>query len=106
MQILSERNILSEMNLTFEWDEEKADKNFRKHGVSFEEAKTVFRDAFLMAYPDPEHSYSEERYVSIGCSANGRLLVLIHTERDENIRIISCRKATPRERRTYEQRSF
>ncbi|QTA92316.1 BrnT family toxin [Desulfonema magnum] len=94
------------MNLTFEWDEEKADKNLRKHGVSFEEAKTVFNDSFLMTYPDLEHFYNEKRHISIGCSANARILVLIHTERNENIRIISCSKATPKERRIYEQGDF
>jgi uncharacterized DUF497 family protein len=54
------------MNLTFEWDEEKADKNLRKHGVTFDEAKTALRDSFLMTYPDPEHYHGEDRHISIG----------------------------------------
>ena len=91
------------MELTFEWDEEKAKANLRKHRVSFEEAKTIFNDPFLLTFPDPEHSISEQRYLNIGLSSKGRVLVLIHTERGETIRIISCRKATLSERRAYEE---
>lgn len=94
------------MAWTFEWDEEKAKANSRKHRVSFEEAKTVFGDPLLMTFPDPEHSDSEERYLNIGTSAQGRVLVVIHTERGANIRIVSCRKATPKERRAYEEADF
>lgn len=94
------------MELTFEWDAEKAIENFKKHKVSFEEAKTVFGDPFLMTYPDPDHSASEERYVNIGTSSKGHVLVVIHTERGDNSRIISCRKATPTERRAYEEADF
>ena len=82
------------MKWTFEWDEEKAKENLKKHKVSFEEAKTVFGDPFLMTFPDPEHSESEQRYLNIGSSSKGRVLIVIHTERHRNIRIISCRKAT------------
>jgi uncharacterized DUF497 family protein len=94
------------MELTFEWDAEKAEGNIRKHKVSFEEAKTVFGDPFLMTFPDPEHSTGEQRYLNIGTSSKGRVLVVIHTERDANIRIISCRKATSKERRAYEEADF
>jgi len=91
------------MELTFEWDEEKAKANLKKHKVSFEEAKTVFNDPFLWTFPDPEHSNVEERYINVGYSSNGRVLVVTHTERGGSIRIISCRKATASERRAYEQ---
>jgi len=91
------------VELTFEWDEEKAKANLRKHRVSFEEAKTIFNDPSLLTFPDPEHSISEQRYLNIGLSSKGRVLVLIHTERGETIRIISCRKATLSERRAYEE---
>ena len=91
------------MKLIFEWDEKKAKENFRKHKVSFEEAKTIFADPFLMTFPDPEHSDSEQRYLNIGISSKGRVLVLVHTERGGNTRIINCRKATTNERRAYEK---
>lgn len=94
------------MKLTFEWDAEKAKENIRKHKISFEEAKTVFNDPFLMTFPDPEHSASEQRCLNIGTCSKGRVLVIIHTERDADIRIISCREATPRERRVYEKADF
>lgn len=92
------------MDLTFEWDEEKARTNLRKHRVSFEEAKTIFGDPFLMTFPDPDHSIDEARYLNIGQSAKGRLLVVIHTEREPNIRLISSRKAKAGERKVYEER--
>ena len=91
------------MSLTFEWDEEKARTNLRKHRVSFDETKTLFNDPFLMTFPDPEHSLAEARYVSIGLSAQGRILVVSHTDREMNVRLISCRKATRTERRAYEE---
>jgi uncharacterized DUF497 family protein len=94
------------MKLTFEWDEVKAKANFKKHKVSFEEGKTIFNDPFLCTLPDSEHSANEERYLNIGLSANGRVLILTHTERREKIRIISCRKAAEQERRFYEEGSF
>jgi len=89
------------MELTFEWDEAKAKANLRKHKVSFHEGKTVFNDSFLMTFPDPEHSGSEERYVNIGTSSKGRILVVIHTERGGSIRLLSSRKATANERKVY-----
>lgn len=94
------------MGLTFEWDEEKSKVNIRKHKVSFEEAKTAFDDPFLMMFPDPDHSESEQRYINIGHSSKRRVLVVVHTERGANIRIISCRKATASERRDYEKGNF
>ena len=93
------------MELSFEWDEVKAKENLRKHEVSFEEGKTIFNDPFLFTFPDYEHSVDEERYVNIGLSVTGRILILTHTERQDKIRIISCRKATARERRFYEEGS-
>ncbi len=92
------------MTLTFEWDEDKSRRNLGKHDVEFEEAKTVFNDPFAITIADPDHSDEEDRYVDIGLSSKGRALVVWDTEREENIRIIGCRKATPSERRTYEER--
>ena len=93
------------MKLAFEWDEVKAKNNIRKHRVSFEEGKTIFNDPFLFTFPDNEHPIDEERFINIGFSAAGRVLVLIYTERLGKIRIISCRKATAEERRFYEEGS-
>ena len=81
------------MKLTFEWDEIKANENLMKHKVPFDEGKTVFDDPFLLTYPDVDNSETEERYVNIGVSAKDRVLVLIHTERQGKLRIISCCKA-------------
>ena len=94
------------MKLTFEWDEVKAKTNFKKHKVSFEEGKTIFNDPLLFTFPDDVHSSTEERFINIGLSANGLILVFTHTERQDKIRIISCRKATARERKFYEESSF
>ncbi len=94
------------MELLFEWDEDKARENLKKHQVSFEEGKTIFGDPFQMTYPDPEHSDFEERYINIGTSERGRVLVVGHTERGARIRLINCRKATPDERREYEGTRF
>jgi hypothetical protein len=91
------------MELIFEWDEYKANENLKNHRVSFEEAKTIFNDPFLWTFPDPDHSDREQRYLSIGRSARGRVLMVCHTEREGNIRLINGRKATGRERRAYEQ---
>lgn len=94
------------MSFIFEWDEIKAKANFKKHKVSFEEGKTIFNDPFLFTFPDDKHSVNEERFINIGLSAQGHILVLTHTERKGKIRIISCRKATPRERSFYEEGHF
>jgi len=94
------------MRLIFEWDEIKAKSNFKKHNVSFEEGKTIFNDPFLFTFQDDKHSEYEERFVNIGLSVQRRILILTHTERKGKIRIISCRKATSRERSFYEKGSF
>ena len=88
--------------LTFEWDPQKAQSNLEKHGVSFEEASTVFRDLLSLTIDDPLHSEDEGRMIQIGISYKNRLLVVVHTERGDNIRIISARKATKKERNNYE----
>ena len=92
------------MSLTFEWDEKKSKENKRKHGVGFDEAKTVFNDPFSLTVYDPNHSAGEDRYIDLGLSSEGRLLVVSYTERDENIRLISSREATSKERRNHEGR--
>jgi len=94
------------MEFSFEWDDEKARRNLRDHGVSFEEAKTLFNDPFLITYADPDHSEYEQRYLSIGHSSSGRVLIVFHTDRGKNIRIISCRKADHSERKAYEEGTF
>jgi len=91
------------MPLTFEWDERKARSNLGKHGVTFEEAATVFGDRLSLTIPDPEHSLTEERYITIGKALTRKLLVVVHTDRGDNIRIISARRASRRERRFYEE---
>ncbi len=91
------------MELTFEWDEKKAQANFKKHKVSFEEAKSIFNDPWLLTFPDFEHSNGEQRQLSIGLSTRGRVLIVVHTDRGKNIRLISGRRATPNERKVYEQ---
>jgi uncharacterized DUF497 family protein len=85
----------------FEWAPDKAVKNFEKHGVSFEEAATVFRDPIFITLIDEEHSTDEQRYITIGLSYRGRLLMLAHTEDEGKIRIISSRKATKKEEQYY-----
>ena len=87
----------------FEWDAGKASANLRKHGVGFEEARTVFEDAEGLIIPDPDHSEGEERFVLIGLSSALRVLVVIHCEREAEdvLRIISARKADRAERATY-----
>jgi uncharacterized protein len=91
------------MTLTFEWDEDKAATNLKKHKVSFEEAKTIFNDEFSLTTGDPDHSADEDRFIDIGTSEQGQLLVVVYTEREKRIRIISCRKATAPERKAYEE---
>ena len=91
------------MPLTFEWHPPKARSNFAKHGVGFEEASTVFGDPLSLTIPDPEHSRMEERFVTMGTAFTGKLLVVVHTDRGDNIRIISARRASRRERKSYEK---
>jgi uncharacterized protein len=89
--------------MTFEWDARKAAANRRKHGVTFDEASTAFADPLSLTIPDPDHSIEEDRFVLLGLSCRGRLLVVVHTERDDNIRIISARRATRSERIQHEE---
>jgi len=86
----------------FEWDWEKAKQNLKKHGVSFEEAVTVFYDSLSATFDDPDHSVNEYRYLTIGLSSRDRLIVVAHTERGENLRIINARLATAHERKRHE----
>lgn len=86
-----------------EWDANKAQSNVRKHCVSFEEAATALADDLSVTGADPDHSAGESRFVTLGVSSSGRLLVVAHTERGEKLRIISARLATKRERRIYEE---
>jgi len=88
--------------LIFEWNPKKAETNLKKHGVSFEEASTAFKDPLSLTIDDPLHSSDEERLILIGMSYNNRMLVIVHTEIRDNIRIISARKATKKERNNYE----
>lgn len=78
--------------------------NFSKHGVSFDEAKTVFEDPFYVDFYDPDHSYDEHRYIIVGLSQQGRLLMVSYTERSNRTRLISSRQLTKKERRIYEQK--
>lgn len=89
--------------LVFTWDTEKAQANTRKHRVSFQEAATIFGDPLSVSISDPLHSLDEQRFILLGASNTGRILVVVHTERGETIRIISARVATPQERRHYER---
>lgn len=89
--------------LLFEWDPNKARRNLEIHGVSFDEASTAFKDTLSLTIRDPLHSNEEDRFILIGNSVRNCLLVVIHTERGENVRIISARKATKKERKQYEE---
>ena len=89
--------------LTFEWDANKAGLNLAKHDIHFEEAATVFGDPFSVTIFDPAHSRAEDRFIILGRSHLDKLLVVVHTERGDNIRIISARCASRRERKFYEE---
>ena len=89
--------------MQFEWDPKKAKQNFKKHGVSFDEAVTVFYDPLSATFDDPDHSVGERRLVTVGFSSQGRLLVVAHAERGENTRVISARPATAHERKKHER---
>ena len=91
------------MPLQFEWDEPKARTNLAKHGVSFEEASTVFADSLSITIDDPTHSQAEDRFIVLGHSHRQRLLVVVHTERGDRIRLISARRANRNERKQYEE---
>lgn len=88
--------------MRFEWDPKKSKRNLEKHGVSFEEAVTVFYDPLSATFDDPDHSVGEYRYITIGLSSRDRLLFTAHAERGESIRIISARPATAHERKRHE----
>jgi len=89
--------------LEFEWDPVKARVNLRKHAVSFEEAATVFGDPLSVTIRDPLHSTGEQRFIIVGRSRQGRIIVVVHADRGHRVRIISARLATRRERRKYEE---
>lgn len=89
-------------SVEIEWDPNKADSNLEKHGISFDEAATAFGDPLSLTISDPDHSDDEERFVLLGQSFADRVVVVVHTYRDEKIRVISARIATKNERRSYE----
>jgi uncharacterized DUF497 family protein len=89
--------------MQFEWDPEKAKRNYKKHKVAFEEAVTVFYDSLSATFDDPDQSVGEQRLITIGFSSRGRLLVVSHTERGRAFRIISARRATAHERKKHEK---
>jgi len=93
------------MGLRFEWDQRKAESNLKKHGVSFQEAASVFADALSITISDPDHSPSEARFLDLGLSHRNRLLVVSYTERGETIRIISARRASRSEQKYYENKT-
>lgn len=90
--------------MRFAWDEKKATSNLVKHGVSFEESTSVFDDPLSDTFPDPDHSFEENRFVIIGSSESGKILVVAHTDDGELVRIISAREVTHGERKSYEER--
>lgn len=91
--------------MQFEWDPGKAARNLAKHGVSFDEGSTVFGDPLAGTIPDPRHSVEEHRFITIGRSAEGSLIVVVHVERGSRTRISSARQATRRERKRYESKN-
>lgn len=88
--------------MEFEWDDEKAVSNLSRHGVSFDDARTVFEDPLATTVIDPDHSDYEVRWLTTGLSGRGRVVIVWHTDRDDAVRVIGARLATPAERRTYE----
>ena len=89
--------------MNYEWDEAKARSNLAKHGIGFDEAKTVFEDPLYVDFYDPEHSAEESRYIIIGRSRQERLIIVSYAERGDAIRLISARELTPAERKAYEE---
>ena len=89
--------------MIYEWDAEKARANQRKHGISFDEAATVFLDPLALTFPDPNYSAGEEREITIGYSARHQVVFVSHCQRGDRVRIISARKATRGERKQYEE---
>lgn len=92
--------------MEFEWDPNKAALNLERHDVSFSEAATVFDDPLSVAVLDPDHSFEEQRFIIVGSSHRGRLLIVAYTERGENIRIITARELTRKEREAYEEGDY
>ena len=90
--------------MRFEWDPDKAELNLKKHGISFEEAMTVFSDPLSATFGDPDHSLGERRFVTIGYSSRRLLTVVCHTERRDSVRLISARRATKREKKRHERK--
>ena len=91
------------MKPKFEWDPDKAKKNYSKHGIDFNEASSIFGDPMFITFLDEEHSFKEERYITIGLSSKGRLLLVAHAEQSDSIRIISARRATKNEEKFYQE---
>ena len=89
--------------MRFEWDDEKANANLKEHGVSFDEAKTVFEDPLYVDFYDPDHSLDEHRYIIIGESEGGQVLIISYTVRGDRTRLINARKVTQAEREAYEE---
>lgn len=93
------------MSIEFEWDDTKAKRNVLKHGVSFEEASTIFADGLSVTIDDPLHARpGEDRFVTMGMSNRGKILVVVHADRGDAVRIISARPATRKERQNHEER--
>ncbi|MDZ4804317.1 MAG: BrnT family toxin [Candidatus Eisenbacteria bacterium] len=92
------------MDLRFEWDSRKANSNLKRHGVSFSEASTVLGDPLSITIPDPLHSHDEPRFLDLGMSHSGRLIVVVYTERAGTLRLISARPATRHEKQDYEEK--
>ena len=90
--------------MEFEWDADKAARNLTKHGVSFDDAATVFGNALAMTYFDPDHSEDEDRFLTFGQTQSGKMVVVSHTDRGDSIRIISARSMTRKETRQYEEK--
>ena len=91
------------MELSFEWDQRKAEANLIKHGASFKEAITIFGDILSVTRSDPDHSQTEARYITMGMSIRHRILVVVHADRGDKVRLISARPATRAEQRNYEK---
>ncbi len=89
--------------MQFEWEPEKDRDHLARHGISFDEASTVFGDPFAVTIDDPDHSTEERRFVTTGYSTRQRIIIVVHTDRDDSVRLISAREVTPAERRVYEQ---
>jgi len=89
--------------MQFEWDRRKAKSNLKKHGISFQEAATVFGDTLAITFDDPDHSVNEHRFLTFGLSQTGKAIIVSHTERDKSMRIISAGLMTKQERKIYEE---